>query len=93
MKVDNREGKAIYYYKSGNRLKVIIEMVKWKEKEYFIINEDGRYEGDFRNDKFEGKGIDYINNGDRIMGDYYNDKPVGKHFRLTENGDVEIENC
>ena len=28
-------------------------------KGIFYYNEDGRYEGDFRDDKFEGKGIDY----------------------------------
>ena len=45
-----------------------------------------------KNDKFEGKGIEYFNNGDRRMGDYYNDKPIGKHVILTKNGDVRIEN-
>ena len=58
-------------------------------KEPFIGD---RYEGEWRNDKKEGKGIYYVNNGDRIMGDYYNDDPIGKHVRLTKNGGVKIEN-
>ena len=50
------------------------------------------YEGEWRNDKKEGKGIYYFSNGDRGMGDYYNDDPIGKHVKLTKNGDVKIEN-
>ena len=51
-----------------------------------------RYEGDWRNDKKEGKGIYYFFNGDRIMGDYSNNKPIGKHVVLTENVEVKIKN-
>ena len=31
-----------------------------------------RYEGDWKNDKKEGKGIYYYKNGDREMGDFSN---------------------
>ena len=55
-------------------------------------NDGGRYEGDNRNDKKEGKGIYYYNNGDREMGDYYNSKEIGKHAMLTSNGEVKINN-
>ena len=72
-------------------MKVIIEMIKEKEKE-FIIFQIYRYEGDCRNDKREGKGIYYYANGDRQMGDYSNNKPIGKHVRLTRNWEVKIEN-
>ena len=58
-------------------------------KEPFIGD---RYEGEWRNDKKEGKGIYYYNNGDRMMGDYYNDKPIGKHAVLTKNGEVYTNN-
>ena len=36
-------------------------------------NNGDRYEGDFKNDKREGKGIMYHNNGDRYEGDFKND--------------------
>ena len=49
-------------------------------------------EGDWKNDKFEGKGIYYFNDGDRQMGDYLNDNPIGKHVTLTINGEVEVNN-
>ena len=55
-------------------------------------NNGDRYEGDFRNDKREGKGIFYFNNGDRQMGDYYNDNPIGKHVTLTQYGEVIVNN-
>ena len=73
-------------------MKVIIEMVKWKEKEFIILFNVGRYEGDWRNSKKEGKGIYYYNNGNRMMGDYYNDNPTGKHVMLTRNGEVKKYN-
>ena len=50
------------------------------------------FEGDFKNDKKEGKGIFYFNDGDRRMGDYSNDKKIGKHIRLTKDGEVKIKN-
>ena len=55
-------------------------------------NDGNRYEGDWRNDKAEGKGIYYYNNGDRMMGDYYNDNRIGKHVMLTRNGEVKTYN-
>ena len=48
-----------------------------------------RYEGNFRSDKKEGKGIYYYNNGDRSIGDYYNDKPIEIHAILTKNDEVK----
>ena len=51
-----------------------------------------RYEGEWKKDNKEGKGIYYFNYGDRMMGDYYNDKPIGKHVTLTRNGEVKINN-
>ena len=49
------------------------------------MNDGSRYEGDFKNDKIEGKGIMYYSNGDREMGDYSNDKRIGKHVMLTND--------
>ena len=55
-------------------------------------NNGERYEGDYRNDKREGKGIYYYNDGDRQMGDYSNDKRIGKHVILTKNGEIITNN-
>ena len=51
-----------------------------------------RYEGDFRSNKKEGKGIFYYASGDREMGDWFNDKAIGKNITLTKNGEVQIDN-
>ena len=51
-----------------------------------------RYEGEFRNNKKEGKGIYYYSNGDREMGDYFNDKSIGKQVMLTKNNEVKVIN-
>ena len=50
-----------------------------------------KYEGEWKNNLKEGKGIFYFNNGDRRMGDYKNDKETVKHIRLTKNGEVKTE--
>ena len=51
-------------------------------------NHGDGYEGDFKNDKREGKGIFYYANGNREMGDYHNDKRIGRHAKLTKNGEI-----
>ena len=56
------------------------------------MKEKEKYEGEWRNNKREGKGIYYYNNGDREMGDYSNDKRIGKHVTLTKNGEVKTNN-
>ena len=52
-------------------------------------NNGDRYEGEWKNDNKEGKGIYYYSNGDRMMGDFFNGKPIGKHVKLTIYGKVE----
>ena len=49
-------------------------IIKYQTKEC----NNGIYEGQFINDKIEGKGIFYYNNGDRYEGDFKNDKKEGK---------------
>ena len=58
----------------------------------FYYNDGDKYEGDFKNDNREGKGLYYYNNGDRAMGDYLNNDPIGKRVTLTINGEVEVDN-
>jgi antitoxin component YwqK of YwqJK toxin-antitoxin module len=64
-----------------------------KNKNISIINnqtkiyDDGKYEGEFKNNKREGKGIFYYNNGDRYEGDYKNDKREGKGILYFNDGD------
>ena len=57
-------------------MKAIGKMVYQKEKAIAYYNNGDRYEGDYRNNKREGKGIYYYSNGDREMGDYYNDEQI-----------------
>ena len=46
-----------------------------------------KYEGDFKKDKKEGKGIMYFNNGDRYEGDGKNGNAEGKGICFTKDGD------
>ena len=41
-------------------------------------NDGSRYEGDWKNDKKQGKGIIFYNNGSRYEGDWKNDKKKEK---------------
>ena len=41
-------------------------------------NDGDRYEGEWRNGKYEGKGIYYWNDGDRYEGEFRNGKAEGK---------------
>jgi hypothetical protein len=45
---------------------ITIMVIKEKEKEFFIINNGNKFEGDYKNDLKEGKGIFYYNNGDNM---------------------------
>ena len=51
-------------------------------------NNGDRYEGDFKNDKPEGKGIVYYKNGDRYEGDFKNGTSDGKGIYYHKNGDI-----
>ena len=54
-------------------------------------NNGNRYEGDFKNEIKEGKGIFYYNNGDREMGNYLNGLQIGTHAKLLANGKVKSQ--
>ena len=55
------------------------------------MNNGDRYEGDFKNDTAEGKGIYYCNRepfkGDRYESDFINGKKEGKGIYYWNNGD------
>ena len=51
---------------------------KYSSNKNILYYDYGRYEGDVKNGKAEGKGIMYYNNGDRYEGDYKNGKREGK---------------
>ena len=51
-------------------------------------NNGDRYEGDWNNNKKEGKGVYFHRNGDREMGNYLDGKAIGKYAILRANGDV-----
>jgi len=62
---------------------------QWFDLKYY--NNGDIYEGDYKDDKQEGKGIFYFNNGDREMGNYLDGQKTGKHVKLDINGDVTSE--
>ena len=45
------------------------------------------YEGDYKNNKREGKGIMYFDDGDTYEGDYKNDKADGKGIYYYNDGE------
>ena len=65
-------------------MKVILKMIKKKEKEYF--NNGDIYEGDWKNDNRTGKGIYYFKSGNRYEGDFKNGKKEGKGIFYYNNG-------
>ena len=79
-------------YKSYDELKShyenIINEIKnnckliYKKEEY----ENGRYEGEFKKDKREGKGIMYFKNGSKYEGEWKNDLIEGKGIFYDNDG-------
>ena len=57
-----------------------------------LNDENGKYIGNVKNDKREGKGIMNYNNGDRYKGDWKNGNLIGLHVTLTQKGEVKTEN-
>ena len=49
------------------------------------FNNGTRYEGDFKNDQREGKGIFYWNEGDRYEGEFKNDQIEGLGTMYFQN--------
>ena len=68
----------------------------------YYKNSGDRYEGDFKNNKRDGKGvcdikngqaegggITYFHIGDRAMGNYHNSQRIGNHIYLSRNGEFK----
>ncbi|HNU91976.1 MAG TPA: hypothetical protein PKO25_08895 [Spirochaetota bacterium] len=56
-------------------------------KGVLIYASGNRYEGDFKDGKFDGKGVIIFTNGARYEGDWKNDKRHGKGVLIYANGD------
>ena len=53
----------------------------------YYENED-RFEGEFKNNVREGKGIYYYLNGDIEIGDYMNNIKKGIHYTIINKGKI-----
>ena len=62
--------------------------MKWWTKSFAQWGKD-IYDGEFKLDKKQGKGIMYYANGDREMGDFMNDFPVGMHVKYCIDGKIK----
>ena len=62
---------------------------KYSENKKILYYDYGRYEGEVKNGKKEGKGIEYYNNGDRYEGDFKNDKYDGKGIYYFNHGEFK----
>ena len=50
------------------------------------------YEGDWKNNKKDGKGAFYLKNGDQGIGNFKNNKPIGIFALKRKNGKVKALN-
>ena len=57
------------------------------EKECISLIDGDRYEGEYKDDKKNGKGKFIYNNGDRYEGEYKDDNRNGKGIFFYNNGD------
>ena len=79
----------------NNKIKNIINIYN-KMNNNFIktkIYEYGKYIGELKNNKREGKGIMYYNDGDRYEGGWKNDKKEGKGIMYYNDGDRQMGDC
>ena len=60
---------------------------KMERKVKIIFEDDSFYEGDMKDDVFDGKGKLYINNGDKYEGELKNNLREGKGICYYNNGD------
>ena len=63
---------------------------KLSKKNSFNYDNGERYQGDFNNNKREGKGIYYYNNGNKYIGDWKNGLKEGKGILYYNNGNKYI---
>ena len=48
------------------------------------------YEGEYKNDNMNGRGVYYYAEGNREMGDFINGKEIGVHLTLHPNGKYSV---
>ena len=76
--------------KNNNILKNFKKIIEYKDifrTKIKIYNNGNRYEGEYKNNSREGKGICYYNNGDRYEGEFKNDISEGKGIYYFKDGD------
>ena len=66
-------------------------MEKWYKrwKRNLLLYSGNRYEGEFKDDYGEGKGVFYYKNGENHEGQFHNGKPIGSHVKYLVDGTVE----
>ena len=90
--LQNKLGINIEYYKQiSGRYKIID--TNGKGKEYELITNQLLFEGEYRNGKRNGKGIELYGNGDiKFEGEYLNGKRYkGKGYNIERKLELEIE--
>ena len=81
-------GKELFaFYKEG---KVINgkSIMYYNEHSIDQMNFTIKYEGDYKNNKRDGKGIFIMDNGDRYEGEFQKDKLCGKGKYFWNDGDI-----
>ena len=75
--------------KMSDLMKILKELNKNPKVNKMYENGD-KYEGEFRDNKKEGRGILYYKNGNRFEGEFRNDKQDGDGIFYFNNGDKYI---
>ena len=70
-------------------MKVILKIIKEKEKGIYYHKNGNKYEGDWKNEKRDGKGIFYWNDGRKYEGDFKNNIREGNGILYYTNGKIE----
>ena len=83
IKINEIQNESLIKYKNEDIINI------GNKKEYKIKKyKDGKYEGEFVNDKREGKGIFYYIKGNKYEGEWKNDKRHGKGKMYYTSGDI-----
>ena len=78
---------------NGQYIGEVVDGVREGRGTYYLTKgpyKGDKYEGEWKNDKRDGKGILIFPNGDRYEGDFKEDKQEGKGIYYYKNGDREM---